>query len=82
MALVRYKILESDIVESTAYIPEKAIPLGLWNVPEPAKYIKEALSTSAPVIEYKMKLAFMIKYEDWVKEFPEEAKKEKEQQGV
>ena len=66
MALIKYKVLESEIKDGVAYIPEKAIPLGIW-----------ALSESSPsVVTYKTNVAFMMKYEDWAEEFPDEVKAE------
>ena len=77
MALTRYKVLEADIQDSEVHIPEKAIPLGLWAIQEASEIGAGLLhGTTPPIVQYKVKLAFIMKYVDWVDEFPEEAKEE------
>lgn len=68
MSLIRYKVLESEVKDSIAYLPIKAIPLSIWTLSEPGP--------NSQVILYKVNIAFMMKYEDWAKEFPDDALKE------
>ena len=65
MALLKYKVLQTDVKDGTTYIPEKAIPLSVW---------PDALGH--PLV------AFLMKYADWAEEFPDEAKKEVEEERM
>lgn len=67
MTSPNFKVLQADIVDGNVYIPEKAIPIG----------VLFGLGDKYPV------LVFLMKYDDWVEEFPDEAKKEGEsKEGV
>ena len=60
MSLLKYKVMQSDVVDGVVSLPEKAISIGV--LPD--------AKTSLPVV------AFIMLYSDWAVEFPEEAKRE------
>ena len=78
--MVKYKVLEVSIDNnSIAFVPEKAIPLGIIVVTETvqaAPILSLRGGPAQPVVLYKNHVAFLMKYEDWVEEFPEDAAKE------
>jgi len=78
--VVKYKVLEVSIDNnSIAFVPEKAIPLGIIVVPEtvPVAQILSLMGAPAqPTVLYKNHIAFLMTYADWVEEFPDEAAKE------
>lgn len=76
MALVKYKILQAPINDGVSYVPEKAIPLGVWTLQEPVEEGEGLLRGQVPLVEYKVNLAFMMTYADWAEQFPDEAKEE------
>lgn len=59
MALLKYKVLESDCKDGEVDLPEKATPIGL-NVN----------------LAGRPSVVFVMKYPDWVEEFPDDAKEE------
>lgn len=63
MALIKYKVLQSDCKDGEAHIPEKATPIGMNSDFVGGLFV-----------------VFVMKYTDWVEEFPKDAEEEKKKE--
>jgi len=76
MSLVKYKILEAPIENSEVEVPEKAIPLGVLTIKTPPAGEPAQDATLPYILQYGVSLVLIMRYQDWVAEFPEQAAKE------